>query len=216
MKESNMASHSDTTSRSTGFNALLIAVLAAWLAIVVVAGRAEVFEAGPGKAPLPILAAVVLPPALFALLYKISARVRSFALGVDLRLLTAMQAWRVVGVMFLVLYAFGLLPGVFAWPAGVGDFAVGIAAPFALQALNAQRAGWERRVFWLNVAGLVDFAGAIATGVLSSNSVLGFFATEGPQASMGLLPLSLVPSFGVPFWIILHMIALIQLRARRA
>jgi hypothetical protein len=86
-----------------------------------------------------------------------------------------------------------------------------------LLALIAQRPGWERRVFWLNIAGLADFAGAIATGVLSSNSVLGVFATGEARASMGLLPLSLVPSFAVPLWIIFHMISLIQLRrARRA
>jgi hypothetical protein len=160
-------------------------------------------------------AAVVLPPALFALLYRQSARVREFALGIDLRFLTAVQAWRVGGIMFLVLYAFGLLPGFFAWPAGLGDFAVGIAAPFVLQALITQRSGWERRVFWLNVAGLADFAGAIATGVLSSNSALGFFATGQAGASMGLLPLSLVPSFAVPLWVVFHIISLIQLRRAR-
>lgn len=32
-------------------------------------------------------------------------------LGIDLRLLTAIQGWRVIGGMFLVLYAFDLLPG---------------------------------------------------------------------------------------------------------
>lgn len=213
-----MTSLSTTTTgpiQHTGLNATVISVLVAWLAVAVVAGRAEAFEAGPGNPPLPIFVAVVLPPALFAVLYRVSARVRAFALSVDLRLLTAVQGWRVVGIMFLVLYAFGLLPGFFAWPAGLGDFAVGIAAPFVLLALIAQRPGWERRVFWLNIAGLVDFAVAIATGVLSSNSVLGFFATEEAGASVGLLPLSLVPSFAVPLWIIFHMISLIQLRRVR-
>jgi len=201
--------------RNAAANALVIVVLAVWLAAVVVAGATGAFEAGPGKPPLPILVAIALPPAVFSALYRLSTGVRAFALAIDLRFLTAMQAWRVVGIMFLVLYAFGLLPGLFAWPAGLGDFAVGIAAPFVLQALIAQRAGWERRVFWLNIAGLVDFAGAIATGVLSSNSALGVFATGEPQASMGLLPLSLVPSFAVPLWIIFHMIAVIQLRRAR-
>jgi hypothetical protein len=195
---------------------LVAIVLVAWLALVVAAGSHGVFEAGPGRPPLPILVAVVLPPGLFALLYRISERVRAVALSLDLRFLTAVQAWRVGGIMFVVLYAFGLLPGMFAWPAGLGDFAVGIAAPFVLQAQIAQRPDWERRVYWLNIAGLVDFAVAIATGVLSSNSALGFFAGDAPRASMGLLPLSLIPSFAVPLWIIFHMISLIQLRRIRA
>jgi hypothetical protein len=204
-------------SQSTPLAAPLVAIgLVAWFAAVAVAGSDGVFEAGPARPPLPLFIAVVLPPALFMLLYRISARARAVALSVDLRFLTAVQAWRVGGIMFVVLYAFGLLPGMFAWPAGLGDFAVGIAAPFVLQAQIARREGWERRVHWLNIAGLVDFAVAIATGVLSSNSALGFFAGDVPRASMGLLPLSLIPSFAVPLWIIFHMISLIQLRRIRA
>lgn len=203
-------------SRADGMPVLLSIVLVAWFAAIVSAGRAGIFEAGPGGTPLPILTAIVLPPALFALLYRTSERVRAFALGIDLRLLTALQAWRVVGIMFMVLYAFDLLPGLFAWPAGLGDFAVGLAAPFVLQSVIAQHSGWEGRVFWLNIAGLIDFLAAIATGVLSSNSALGFFATGTPSASMGLLPLSIVPTFAVPLWIIFHMISLLQLRRRRA
>ena len=32
--------------------------------------------------------------------------------------------------MFVVLYGFGILPGVFALPAGLGDMAIGATAPF--------------------------------------------------------------------------------------
>ena len=207
---SNIAAPQST--RQGRFPIILAMVLLAWLAVVAIAGRNGVFEAGPSRPPLPLLVAVVLPPALFALLYRLSDRVRDFALSLDLRLVTAMMAWRVIGVMFLVLYAFGMLPGLFAWPAGVGDFAVGLTAPFVVQTMIAESVGWERRVFWLNVAGLVDFVGAIATGVLSSNSAIGVFASAAPTVSMGALPLSLIPTFAVPLWIVLHMIALIQLR----
>jgi len=36
-----------------------------------------------------------------------------------------------------------------------------------------QRPTWRRQVAWLNIAGLVDFVGAIGTGALSSNSSIG-------------------------------------------
>ncbi len=49
-------------------------------------------------------------------------------LGVDIGLVTSFQAWRVAGFVFLPLLAFGHLPGLFAWPAGLGDVAVGLAA----------------------------------------------------------------------------------------
>ena len=44
------------------------------------------------------------------------------------RQLVALQFSRVLGVTFLVLYAVGQLPGIFALPAGCGDVMVGLAA----------------------------------------------------------------------------------------
>ena len=190
------------------------AVLAAWLVAVLAAGAAGVFEAGPSRPPLATLVAVVGPPLVFAAFYGASRRFRDFVLGIDLRLLTAFQSWRVVGVTFLVLYAFGMLPGVFAWPAGVGDAAVGFAAPFVVLAMVRGVPTWRRRVFWLNIAGLVDFAGAVGTGVLSSNSSLGLFADGAARVSLGALPLSVVPTFAVPLWTIFHIASLLQLRRR--
>ena len=198
-----------------GLLTLSLAVLAIWFAVVLALGAAGTFAGSPAQPPLEIFLAIVAPPLLFALLYRLSGRFRAFALAIDLRWLTAVQGWRVVGVMFLALYAFGLLPGLFAWPAGLGDTAVGLAAPFVLMAILRNAPAWPRRIFWLNIAGLVDFAGAIATGVLTSNSALGLFADGAPRVSLGELPLSLVPTFGVPLWIIFHMISLLQLRRMR-
>jgi hypothetical protein len=208
-----LVSHAPRTRRD-GLAIVLGVVLVAWFATALAAGAGGVFAAAPSRPPLALLVAVVGPPLIFALLYRASRRLREFVLGIDLRLLTAVQSWRVLGVMFLVLYAFGMLPGLFAWPAGVGDAAVGLAAPFVVMAMVRGAPSWRRRVLWLNIAGLVDFAGAVGTGVLTSNTSLGLFATGVPQVSLGALPLSLVPTFAVPLWIILHMMSLLQLRRR--
>jgi len=191
---------------------LLAATLAIWLAAVVAFGAAGAFEASAGQPPLGVLLAITVPPLLFALLYRLRPGFRAFALGIDLRWLTAIQAWRVIGVTFLAFYAFGLLPGLFAWPAGLGDAAVGLAAPFVLLAMLRDAPNWRSQVAWLNIAGLIDFAGAIGTGVLTSNSSLGLLSDGRTYVSLGELPLSLVPTFAVPLWIIFHMISLLQLR----
>ena len=193
----------------------LVALGALWFVLVLVAGRRGVFVAGPSRPPLPVLAAVIGPPAAFAVAYGMSRRFRDFALAIDPRLLTAIQMWRVLGGVFLVLYAFGLLPALFAWPAGLGDMAVGVAALFVLRAMLVNASGWPRRVRWLNLAGLTDFAAAVGTGVLTSNSTLGLLADPTPWADLGALPLSLIPTFAVPLWIVAHMIALLQLRRPR-
>jgi hypothetical protein len=89
---------------------------------------------------------------------------------------------------------------------------VGLAAPFVVLAMLRGAPTWRRQVAWLNIAGLVDFVGAVGTGVLTSNTPLGLIAHEATRASMGALPLSIVPTFAVPLWTILHVISLLQLR----
>jgi hypothetical protein len=215
-----MPTHAETTAPppatlERGSSILVAVTLTIWFAGVLALAIAGAFAGSPTQPPLEIFLAVVLPPLLFALLYRLSARFRAFALAIDLRWLTAIQAWRVIGVAFLALYALGLLPGLFAWPAGLGDTAVGLAAPFVLMAILRGAPTWPRRVFWLNIAGLVDFAGAIGTGVLTSNSSIGLLADDLPHANLGALPLCLVPTFAVPLWIIFHVISLLQLAEAR-
>jgi hypothetical protein len=200
------------TPGDSGLAWTLAALVTVWLLLVLVAASRHVFIAGPSQPPLPLLVAIVGPPALFALGYRLSRRLREYVLGIDLGLLTAVQAWRVFGGVFLVLYAFGLLPGFFAWPAGLGDVAVGVAAVFVLHAIMVRAPNWRRRVWWLNVAGLVDFVAAVGTGVLASNSSLGLLASGTARADMGALPLVLIPAFAVPLWIVAHGISLLQLR----
>jgi len=177
------------------------AVLALWFVAALWGGATGAFQSAPSQPPLALLIAVAGPPLVVAVVYRLSRGFREFVLGIDLRLLTAIQSWRVIGILFLALYAFGLVPGLFAWPAGLGDAAVGVAAPFVLLAMVRGAPTWRRQVIWLNIAGLVDFVGAVGTGVLSSDPSFGFVAASATRASLGALPLSLIPTFAVPLWI---------------
>ncbi len=168
------------------------------------------------KPPLALLLSVTGPPILFLIAYSLSTKVRSVSLNLDLRLLTAMQGWRVIGAMFLVLMSFRLLPGTFAWPAGIGDLIVGMYAPFVVVAISRQTPGWSKHVVLLNVLGLLDFVGAIGGGVLSGRSPIGILRVEVPTDIMQQLPLSFIPTFAVPFWIVLHIISLLKLRNLQA
>jgi hypothetical protein len=125
-------------------------------------------------------------------------------------LLTAIQAWRIVGGMFLVLMSYGMLPGTFAWPAGVGDMIVGIYAPFVVYALVRRSPSWRRHVVTLSVLGLIDFVGAIGGGVLAGNNPLGLLRGDVTVEIMQALPLAIIPTFGVPAWILVHIISLLK------
>jgi hypothetical protein len=211
-----MISSASALSKARPHSASVALVLGGWFLLVLGATLSGWFQAGPGQQPLGVLFAVTLPAALFAVAYRSSARFRAFTLGVDLRLITALQSWRVIGGGFLALYSFGLLPALFAYPAAIGDLAVGIAAPFLAGHIVRGTPGWQRRLAWFNVFGLLDFVVAVGTGVLTSRSALGILA--GPRAAQfadfGALPLSLVPTFLVPAYIILHAAALLQLAHR--
>ncbi len=133
-------------------------------------------------------------------------------LALDLRLIAGIQAWRWAGLGFLSLYAYKVLPAVFALPAGIGDMAIGLTAPWIILALVRQPgfAGTAAFIRW-NVLGIVDLLIALSIGTVNA-----FLATGVPgeisTAPMATLPLLLIPAFLVPLFLMLHTAALMQSR----
>jgi hypothetical protein len=191
---------------------IIVGVLALWLLVVFWLGAAGAFVRPPGTPPLPILIGAMAPVVVFLAAYRTSTAFRSFALSIDLPLATAVQAWRAGGLGFLALSAHGVLPGTFAWPAGLGDIAIGVTAPWVALALVRRPGFVTSRVFvvW-NWLGILDLVVAVSVGGLSSVLATGAAGevTTGPMAQ---LPLLLIPAYLVPLFIILHLAALLQSR----
>jgi hypothetical protein len=188
------------------------AIVVGWLLLALLANLTGVFLTGPTEPPVALLVAIVGPPAAFLVAYAASSTFRTYVLALDLRLLTALQGWRVVGGTFVVLNAEQLLPGLFAYPAGYGDLLVGALAPFALMSLLREDLGWRRGLVLLNVLGLADFVSAVGTGLLTSPGPLGLLQGTISTAPLWHLPLALIPTFLVPCWTIVHFVSLLQLR----
>lgn len=186
--------------------------LALWFALVVILGAMGVFDTPASALPLPLLLGVAAPISAFVALFRKTRRFRDVVLAIDLRLTAAMQAWRFAGFGFLALYAYGVLPGVFAWPAGLGDMAIALSAPWVVKALVERPAfAASRRFIAWHVLGLLDFSVAIATGVLGSGTAIGM-AHGVTTDAMGRLPLVLIPCFFVPLFVMLHLTAIFQAR----
>jgi hypothetical protein len=178
------------------------AVLALWLGLVVVLGAAGALAQPPGTPPLPIFVAA----------YRLSGRLRAFVLGLDLRVVTAIHAWRFGGLGFLALAAQGVLPRVFAWPAGLGDMAIALAAPWlVLTLLRRPDAAASRRFITWNLLGMLDLVVAVGVGTLASMLASGA-PGEVTTAPMAQLPLVLIPAYLVPLFLMLHLTALFQAR----
>jgi hypothetical protein len=192
-----------------GFRDLTAVVLILWFLLAVVGSWLGVFDSTP-RPPILLGLAAVVPVALFGFVYLRSARFREFLLSLDLRTLTLVQTWRVGGLVFILLYQQGLLPGVFALPAGWGDFAIGITAPLMVW---SWRPPFPHKTFvvW-NALGLLDLVMAVTLGLLASATPIGVLAGEATTRPMGQFPLSLIPTFFVPLLVICHLICLSRVR----
>jgi hypothetical protein len=195
-----------------GTRLAVVVALTVWLLLVVLLGAAGAFVGPLGTPPLPIAIGVAAPLVLFFASLRLSQPFREFVLSLDLRLIAGMQAWRWAGLGFLSLYAHNVLPAVFALPAGLGDVAIGVTAPWIMLALVREPGFAARRTFirW-NVLGILDLLVAISIGTVST-----LLATGAPgeisTAPMATLPLLLIPAFLVPLFLMLHTAALMQSR----
>lgn len=194
------------------YGTILLAIIVGWFAIAIAASALLVFHAGSKYAfhpPLPLGIAVTLPIALFVVWFATSDRFRHFVLSLDPLKLTLAQTWRIGGMTFVVLSMYGILPRVFALPAGWGDVAIGVTAPFV--ALYLARNANRRKSFiaW-QVLGMADLVTAVTLGVLSSPPPVGIMGQGITTEAMTVLPLSMIPTFAVPLLFILHVITIAQ------
>ena len=174
------------------------AALALWSGAVTTAIIAGAF-AGGGASRLLLPIALAGPIVVVAILYLAAKPFRTYLLALDLRLVLTAQLWRVIGIAFLFALAFDQLPAGVAVPAGVGDIATGIAALAVVMALgNATLT--RGRLYAFTALGVADFLVATATGLYLA-----------PPALVAW-PLAIFPTIMVPFFAILHLIAVLQSR----
>lgn len=189
-----------------------IIILLAWSASVIALSMNGVFLPIDSMPPPTMPVAILLPPAIFLLAYRMMPSVRAWVASLDLAAVTALQSWRVVGGIFMMLWFYDLLPALFAWPAGIGDILVGLAAPWVTAAVIHKSPGWRRKSMALITAGMLDFILAIVSGILTVAGAP--LALEGEIGSdlVNSYPLVLIPALIVPIFIILHLIAWIKIR----
>ena len=182
---------------------LAAAALVGWLAIVLALGGAHAFQARGQGIPwiaLGVGAPIVVGFAAFFL----SPQVRRIVDSIPHAWLLAVQWPRVVGATFLVLLAEHRLPAVFARPAGWGDVLIGVAALPVAAAYLAGRS-WSRTLAVVfNLLGLADLVVAVGTGFLAAPSPFRLFLSQPSTSLLTVLPLVLIPTFLVPFWILVH------------
>jgi hypothetical protein len=189
------------------YGKLITGIIIIWLIFALSASALHAFKNDANRVGVEVAIAAVTPIVVFSLWFAVSEKFRQFALSSNPRTLTSLQSWRFIGFTFVLLEARGVLPAIFAWPAGYGDMAIGVTASFVAWKLADpdHRNGF---LLW-QMLGILDLVTAVGVGTTA-----GLLSPQGPSmAAMTVLPLSLIPTFLVPLFLMLHVICIAQARS---
>jgi hypothetical protein len=188
------------------YGKITVGLLAVWFIAVFWASAAHLFLNPLAQFGVGVAVAAVVPLIVFSLWFAASEGFRNFALSLAPKILTSVQVWRVMGFTFLLLQARNVLPAIFAWPAGYGDMFIGVTAGFAAWKL-AEPAHRGMFIFW-QALGILDLVTAVSLGTTAR-----LLDPHGASmVAMTVLPLSLIPTFFVPLFMMLHVICIAQAR----
>ena len=171
-------------------------VAAAWLVGMFLLGAANVFrnDVLPLRVPMALLATLLL-----GYLLLLSPTFRRILAAVPQHWLIGIQTFRILGGVFLVRYFAGELPGLFALPAGIGDVATGLLAPFVAYAWYSGKPYARSVAIAWTLFGMADLVNVVVLGTLTNG------------AGGIVFPVVLIPVYGVPRSFLIHSYSLIGL-----
>ena len=181
-----------------------VAAMVVWFAVACAAGASGRVAALAPPWPQVMIGAITLVLMLLGALHR---GLRAWLAQVNLRGFVAFHVTRFVGIAFLVLSARGELSRAWAIPAGWGDIVVALGALLIALIMRDPQARSALLGFW-NVVGFADIVLVVVTAARTG---------LGDPASMAPLfhfPMSLVPTFIVPFVIASHLLVFWRLDRR--
>ena len=172
-------------------------VAGAWLLGVFLLGAAGFFrnDVLPPRIPMALVGTL-----LFGYLLLLSPTYRRIVAAVPQHWLIGIQTFRILGGVFLVRYFAGQLPGLFALPAGIGDVATGLLAPFVAYAWYSGKPYARTAAIAWNLFGIADLVNAVVLGTLTNGGAGGI-----------VFPVVLIPVFAVPRGFLIHSYSLMGL-----
>ncbi|MEM7181933.1 MAG: hypothetical protein AAF518_13535 [Spirochaetota bacterium] len=127
--------------------------------------------------------------------------------------LLGVQAFRVIGGLYLLEYFRGNVGSEFAYWAGVGDVITGIAASVILCIYWFKNTISEKAVLYTILFGIADFTWAYSIGILSFKTSYQLFSKDVVHAT-NLYPIAMIPFLLAPIAMGFMVMTLIKLRRR--
>ena len=189
-----------------------IYALTAWPAAFTVLAAAGAFATSYHQ-KVPVIAFGIAVPVVAAVVfYRRSPALRSLLDSIPMRALIGVQLYRVIGGLFILAWALGRMPAIFALPAGIGDVLVGLEATYVARRIGDGTARSRRLAVWWNIAGITDLVFAVFFGASTSPSGIYSPLLGHANPLISRLPFVLIPVFLVPVSVLLHFVALRRLR----
>jgi hypothetical protein len=148
---------------------------------------------------------MTLPLMVFAFgLYR-SSTFRGFLEAIPLPTLIGTQVYRLAGVVFLWMYAEGLMPPEIGIVTGCADAFIGITALPLAWTVAKNIAGVRWLAIGWNLFGIADFLISVS---MVSLSFIGVLALQPAPVRIGMHPLALISLFQLPLSLVIHLLAL--------
>lgn len=191
-------------------------ILGIWFAAVAAVGASGLIVGGGPIRTAGLGVLVVVPILVLSAITFLSDRQMKRVKEVELLPLISVQALRILGIIFVLLFAVNRLPRPFAPLAGYGDISVGILAVPLAWAVASRKSPPRLPIYLWSALGIGDLINALVLGVLSAPSPFQVFKGGPGSAIMPMLPWILIPGFMVPAFFFLHLVVLAKLRERHA
>lgn len=126
--------------------------------------------------------------------------------SISLETLIKIHAFRIVGVFFILIYAYHLLPTRFAFLAGLGDIITAIFALPVAGMVARQKPGWKTALYVWNIFGIMDIVDLLVIAVMTG--------ANGKLREMAIFPFVWFPAFAPATILFLHTLIFRKMRQR--
>jgi hypothetical protein len=131
----------------------------------------------------------------------------------SLQSLVHIHIFRLIGVFFLIVHAYGAIPARFAYIGGIGDIATALSAIIVAKSIANKKPYAIPLTFIWNIFGLLDIISVVATALITTRASI----ETGSQSviEMTKFPFAFIPAFAAATIIFLHVSVFRKLRSER-
>ena len=116
--------------------------------------------------------------------------------SITLESLISVHIFRLLGVFFIIIYSYHLLPARFAFFAGLGDIITAILAWPVAKMVSSKKPGWKIALYAWNIFGIMDIVDLLVIAVMTG--------ANGNLREMAVFPFVWFPAFAPATILFLH------------